>query len=73
MMARSRMSSSEFGARSHSLRLAFSYSRPIHGVTSKYLNLSRAPLSFNGSLIVEPPLGASLRDIIGFLYTQVIW
>lgn len=49
VIARSRMSSSELGALSHSFKLASGNSFPITGVTSNDLNWSRAPLSCNGS------------------------
>ena len=50
VIARSRMRSSELGARSHSARSTFWNSLPITGVTSNFLYPSKAPLSFRGSL-----------------------
>ncbi len=50
VMARSRISSSELGARSHSARSASTNSRPMVGVTSNDSYLSRAPESLRGSL-----------------------
>lgn len=46
--ARSRRSSSELGALSHSTRFAFGNSRPMMGVTSKDSKLSRLPLARMG-------------------------
>ena len=51
MIAKSLSSSSEFGALSHSARLASGNSFPITGVTSNDLNWSRKPVDFNGVLI----------------------
>jgi hypothetical protein len=48
VMARSRISSSEFGASSHSTRSTVLYSRPMVGVTSKKSNLSSASESWSG-------------------------
>lgn len=48
-MARSRSSSSEFGAHKKSFRLALGNSRPMTGVTSNDSKASRAPLSFKGA------------------------
>jgi len=53
-MARSRISSSELGASSHSVRLAVGNSRPMMGVTSNDSYESRAPESLRGSR--ESPL-----------------
>ena len=53
MIAKSRISSSELGALSHSAKSASGNSLPMTGVTSKDLNCSRIPSSFNGSLLVE--------------------
>ena len=68
VIARSRSRSSELGALNQSLRLTFSYSRPMAGVISKDLNWSRIPFSFIGSLIKEDPFDApwevAMADII---------
>lgn len=50
VMARSRSSSSEFGASNHCFKLASGNSRPMTVVTSNELNWSNAPLSLSGSL-----------------------
>jgi len=49
VIARSRIKSSEFGARNHSFRLTSTNSRPMTGVTSKDSKVSRTPLVFRGS------------------------
>lgn len=49
VIAKSLKSSSAFGARSHSFKLALVNSLPMIGVTSKESNSSRTPDSFNGS------------------------
>ena len=51
-MARSRISSSELGARRISFKLRSGNSRPMIGVTSKDLYWSRTPFSWRGSLCV---------------------
>jgi hypothetical protein len=49
VIARSLKRASELGDSSHSFRLAFGYSLPMIGVTSKDSKLSRAPASFSGT------------------------
>jgi hypothetical protein len=49
VIARSRIRSSEFGARNHSFRLTSTNSRPMIGVTSNDLYVSRTPFGFRGS------------------------
>lgn len=49
VIARSRISSSEFGARNHSFRLTSTNSRPMTGVTSNDLYAFSTPFDFKGS------------------------
>lgn len=58
-MPRSLISSSEFGARSHSARSTSMNSRPMIGVTSNALKGSRAPLSCSGSRWLTSSFGNS--------------
>lgn len=70
MIARSLRSSSEFGALSHSTKLAVGNSRPMTGVESNDSYPSRAPDSLKGcgssvNTDLEPegePRGASIAD-----------
>lgn len=66
VMARSRISSSELGARRSSTRSTLAaYSRPITGVTSKLSRWSRAPLSLRGSLWPSRRTGRSSSTFWG--------
>lgn len=64
MIAKSRMSSSEFGASSHSLRFPSMNSFPMIGVTSKDLYWSRTPLSFKGSLWTGAGVACSATTVV---------
>lgn len=75
MIARSRIRSSEFGARSHSARFASGNSVPVLGVVSNLLNWSKVPRYLGGSLwFIKTPevAGACVADRVPWPLDDVL-